>query len=560
MAKPTLAIYGIKDRNTFEYPAYVHDHNLCVMQDGEIVQYLHLERVTRRKYDNRLDLYVEDLIDKKIIDCPDDFDLVCVNDFVGNAFISRNGRLRFEADYQNHLKFNAIPAHGYWQYSGWEGKPINSFLVQHEIAHICSTLPFYGDFQDNSLLVSLDGGSSLGNYSAFLYRDGKFTLIENNWTDLGFASKFFNDNSFTFKMLGAKPGEHCSVPGKLMGFASWGNYDSEIELWLKENQFFKDYWHKENAILESAKQRFGIVAEFDTHDFFLQNCAATFQRIFENEVLQKLELLQQKYRCENLYYGGGCALNIVTNTKIVESGMLRNVYIAPCCNDSGLSIGAAALLERQKGNEIKIHSPYLNNVGLAIDNGQSTIDNVDDSTIKKAAEILLNGRIIGICNGNGEAGPRALGNRSLIALPNNKQISQKLSMTVKKREWYRPVAPIMLKNIAEKVTVQNVNPLAKFMLSDFEIKHEFDKDLCGVIHANQTARIQTLESENDNPFMFALLTYLYENHGIMALINTSFNAQGEPIVHTKNDAFASAKRMNLDALVFNNQLITNENF
>ena len=127
MAKPTVAIYGIKDRNTFEYPAYVHDHNLCVMQDGEIVQYLQLERVTRRKYDNRLDLYVEDLIDKKIIDCPDDFDLVCVNDFVGNAFSSQNGRLRFEADYQNHLKFNAIPAHGYWQYSGWEGKPINSF-------------------------------------------------------------------------------------------------------------------------------------------------------------------------------------------------------------------------------------------------------------------------------------------------------------------------------------------------------------------------------------------------------------------------------------------------
>lgn len=553
MAKPTLAIYGIKDRNIFKYPAYVHDHNLCVMQDGEIVQYLQLERVTRRKYDNRLDLYVEDLIDKKIIDCPDDFDLVCVNDFVGNAFISRNGRLRFEADYQNHLKFNAIPAHGYWQYSGWEGKPINSFLVQHEIAHICSTLPFYGDFQDNSLLVSLDGGSSLGNYSAFLYRDGKFTLIENNWTDLGFASKFFNDNSFTFRMLGAKPGEHCSVPGKLMGFASWGNYDLEIELWLKENQFFKDYWHKENAILESAKQRFGIVAEFDTHDFFLQNCAATFQRIFENAVLQKLENLQYKYHCENLYYGGGCALNIVTNTKIVESGMFRNVYIAPCCNDSGLSIGAAALLERQKGNKIKIHSPYLN----GIKNEKLIIKNVDNETIKQTADIILNGGIIGICNGNGEAGPRALGNRSLIALPNDKQISQKLSMTVKKREWYRPVAPIMLKNIAEKVTVQNVNPLAKFMLSDFEIKHEFDKDLCGVIHANQTARIQTLESENDNPFMFALLTYLYENHGIMALINTSFNAQGEPIVHTVEDALASAKRMNLDAVVINEQLKVN---
>ena len=556
MAKPTVAIYGIKDRNLFEYPAYVHDHNLCLMQDGEILQYLQLERYSRRKYDNRLDEFIEDLIDEERLELPDDFDLVSVNDFVGNAFISKNGRLHLEADKQKSLAFDLAESYGYYQYDDWNGKEINTFLCQHEVAHICSTLPFYGDFEENSLLMSLDGGSSLGNYSAFIFRDGKFSLIENNWKDLGLVSKFFNDNSLTFRMLGAKPREHCSVPGKLMGFASWGNYDSEIEIWLRENQFFKDYWHKENAILESVKQCFGIVAEFDTHDNFMQNCAATFQRIFENAVLQKLENLQYKYHCENLYYGGGCALNIVTNTKIVESGMFRNVYIAPCCNDSGLSIGAAALLERQKGNGIKIHSPYLNNVGLEVDNGELKLEN---SVIKQTANILLKGGIIGICNGNGETGPRALGNRSLIALPNDKQLSQKLSMTVKKREWYRPVAPIMLKNIAEKVTVQNVNPLAKFMLSDFEIKNEFDKDLCGVIHANQTARFQTVETEKDNPFMFALLTYLYENHGIMALINTSFNAQGEPIVHTKNDALQSAKRMKLDALVFNNQLITNEN-
>lgn len=547
MNKPTLAIYGILDRNSFKYPAYVHDHNICVMQDGKILQYLQLERHTRRKYDNRLNLYIEDLIDQRVIDCPDDFDFVCINDFVGNAFASRNGRLRFEADYQSKLRFSPIPALGYWQYSGWEGKPLNSFLVQHEVAHICSTLPFYGDFLDNSLLVSLDGGSSLGNYSAFIFQNGKFTLIENNWTDLGFASKIFNDNSFSFNMLGAKPGEHCSVPGKLMGFASWGNYDSEIEKWLKENQLFKDYWHKENSILKSAKQCFGVVAEFDTHDKFMQNCAATFQRIFEKAVLQKLENLQHKYHCDNLYYGGGCALNIVTNTKIVESGMFRNVYIAPCCNDSGLSIGAAALLERQKGNKIHIHSPYLN----TIDDGLYSIDN---ETIKKVAEVLLKDGIVGICNGNGEAGPRALGNRSLIALANNKQLARRLSMEVKKREWYRPVAPIMLKENAQKVTDRPITQLAKYMLMDFNIKPDYRKKLEGVVHANNTARIQVLEKETDNPFMYKLLKYLFENYGIIALINTSFNAQGEPIVHRVEDAICSAEQMRLDAVVTNGQL------
>lgn len=107
MSKPTIAIYGIKDRNNFEYPAFVHDHNMCIMQDGRIQQYIHLERLTRRKYDNRLDLFIENLIEEKQINCDNDFDLVCVNDFVGNSFISKNGRIRFEVDRQQELKFKS---------------------------------------------------------------------------------------------------------------------------------------------------------------------------------------------------------------------------------------------------------------------------------------------------------------------------------------------------------------------------------------------------------------------------------------------------------------------
>ena len=82
----------------------------------------------------------------------------------------------------------------------------------------------------------------------------------------------------------------------------------------------------------------------------------------------------------------------------------------------------------------------------------------------------------------------------------------------------------------------------------------------GVVHANNTARIQTIACREENPFMFALLSYLNEKHGIIALINTSFNSQGEPIVHTADDAISSAKQMKLDALVLNNQLIRNEDF
>lgn len=554
MTKPTLAIYGIKDRNLFEYPAYVHDHNVCIMQDGKVLQYLQLERFSRRKYDNRLDLFLEQLIEQKVIDCPEDFDLVCVNDFVGNAFISQNGRLRFEADRMQNLSFDSVKANAYYQYDGWNGKELNAFLCQHEIAHICSNLPFYGEFKDNSLLISIDGGSSLGNYSAFLFKDGKISHIENNWTDLGFASKLFNDNSLSFRMLNAKPGEHCSVPGKLMGFASWGNYDKKIEDWLVKHNYFKEYWKKEDSILNSINQEFGIVAKYDTHDPFMQNIAATMQRIFEKAILQKISQLQKRFHCDYLYYGGGCALNIVTNTKIIESGMFKDVFIAPCCNDSGLSIGAAAFIEMQKGNKIQIHNPYLCNAGL-----DNTDYEISDNEIAATAEFLLKRKIVGVCNGTAEIGPRALGNRSLIALADSKELARKMSMEVKKREWYRPIAPIMLKENAEKVSFQRPNCLAKFMLMDFTIKPEFQRQMEGVVHSNQTARIQTIETENDNKFMYRLLKYLNDKHGVIALINTSFNAQGEPIVHTPQQAMESAKRMCIDGLVLNGKLLTLNN-
>ena len=540
----TLAIYGIKDRNQLKYPAFVHDHNICLMQNGKISQYLQLERYTRQKYDNRLDLYLEELIDKELIKLPDEFDLVSVNNFVGNAFISKNGHIRFESSIESQLNENLEPALAWYQYS-----KINAYNCPHELAHIASCMPFFGKFKDNSLLISFDGGSSLGNFSAFHFVNGKLNLLECSWDELGYLSKFFNDNALNFKILNASRDEHCSVPGKLMGYASYGTYEKKIETWLKNNGYFKTYWENTDFILQSIKNTFGIfIIDFDNRNEFLQDIAATFQYIFERDFMQKIIQLQEQTCADYLYYTGGCALNIVTNSKIVNKNIFNDIFIPPCCNDSGLSIGAASFLEWKKGNEIQIHSPYLSNIGLN-ENLDTTISN---QAIAQVAEILLSGGIVGICNGNAETGPRALGNRSLIALANSKEIAKKLSMEVKKREWYRPVAPIMLEMVAKKVTNQPIHHLAKFMLLDFSIKKEFEEHLMGVIHANNTARIQTISKESDNPFIFKLLTYLYKEHNVLALINTSFNAQGEPIVHTPENVLQSAKKMNLQGLVINN--------
>ena len=235
IGKATLAIYGSKDLDSRDYPVFTHGHNICLMQAGKILQYLELERFSRRKYDNRLDLFIETLIQEKIIDLPDEFDFVLANDFLSSTFISQNGKIRFEGSCGDKLQARLMP--GIFTILDGESdvKKSNAYTCPHELAHIFATLPFYGELKENSLLVSFDGASSQGNYSAFLYKDRKISLIENNWSDLGFASKIFNDNRLAFKILGAAPSEHCSIPGKLMGFASWGTYNHEIELWLHKH-------------------------------------------------------------------------------------------------------------------------------------------------------------------------------------------------------------------------------------------------------------------------------------------------------------------------------------
>lgn len=544
--KPTLAIYGIQDRID-GMPFHVHDHNLCLMHEAKLTTYMQLERYTRRKYDNTMHQFIEEIIDNKTIELPPDFDLVMVNSFVGSSFISQNGRLRFDSCVPEHMATDLIKAKAYFQKDKYIGNEIDAYLLNHELAHVASCLPFYGVFRENSLLVHFDGGASLGNFSAFVFRNGLIQLLENHW-EMAEYSKFFNDNALAFMMLNAQASEHTSVPGKLMGFAALGNYRPEIANWLCQNNYFKTIWNHPETFIQAVYNEFGLQLDAITQqNTFIQDCAVVFQYEFERAVLQKLERLKQQTGAEYLYYTGGCALNIRTNTKIVESGLFTDVFIPPCCNDSGLSIGAAAFMEWKKYRHIRLHLAYLNNFGLA-----DLTEEFDANLIAKTAKLLSEGKIVGIANGFAECGPRALGNRSLLCLANNKLLSQKISMQVKKREWYRPVAPIMLEKNARYFTgKQHIHHLSKFMLLDFDIPLHRQAELQGAVHVNGTSRIQTIFARADNPFIFELLQYLDTHYNIKALINTSFNAAGEPIVHTAEQALASALKMDIDALVSN---------
>ncbi len=539
-AKPTLAIYAIQDRVDSETPFFVHDHAIALMDKGSVIKHLTLERISRRKHDNKLHQQLYPILKEEGLLMPDDFDLVFPDNVVGRAVISQCGKIRFEAPLNQSL--SAYPEKGrVW----WLDHEREGYALNHELSHIGSNLPFYGSFKENSLLVHFDGGASLSNFSVWHYFDNQLQLVDFHWK-FKYLSSLFNANALVFGIIGAKYNEQNSVPGKMMGLASYGNYNREIELWLKENAYFADVWGKKSYFYEAAKSKFAWKAQqLKTDDAFLQDIVATMQFIFQRDFLNELARLQTLTKASTLYYSGGSALNIVANKAIVDSAIFDDVFIPPCTEDSGLALGAASYLEFLKHGKVEKHSPYLNIWG----NGETEVSLND---IPQIAEALAQGKVIGICNGNAEVGPRALGNRSIVALANSKELADKVSMTHKGREWYRPVAPIMLYENAKYYTgLSDLHHLSDFMLLDFPIENSKKNEIEGVVHIDGTARIQTIREEEQNPFMYQLLKYLDKNYDCKALINTSFNKRGEPIVHTHNDALASAKNMHLNGLVLN---------
>lgn len=544
--KPTMAIYGIQDRFNYEHPFYVHDHNLTIMKNGEVQYFLQQERVTRRKRDNTIHQNLKETL-KTQKQLSYDNDLVFVDNVVGRTFLADTGIVRFEAPLNDKLA-TGLEKGRCW----WFGRETEAWAINHELAHLFSCLPFFGNFKENSLLVHFDGGASLSNFSAAVFQNNKLEWKEYHW-ELKPYSTLYNANALVFAIIGAKLADQNAVPGKFMGFAGWGKYREELEVWLRRHDFFQNIWGQTSTFFHQAKKDLNIdLRSFNQQDPFIQDIAATIQEIFIKAILEKLAQLQKQTGTENLYYTGGSALNIVANTRIINSGLFSNVFIPPCTEDSGLSLGAAAFAEWQKHGGVSKHSVYLNNWGIE---SKSTI--YSEETIKKVADQLLQNKLVGICNGFGEAGPRALGNRSILALANSKQLAKKLSMEMKGREWYRPLAPVALeKNTSYYTGEKSIHHLSKFMLLDFPVLKERQNEIAGVVHADGTARFQTIFEKHDNPFLFDLLNYLDEKHQVKALINTSFNAGGEPIVHTMEDAKQSAKKMGLDALVLNGNFST----
>jgi carbamoyltransferase len=272
---------------------------------------------------------------------------------------------------------------------------------------------------------------------------------------------------------------------------------------------------------------------------------ATLQRAFERAVRTQLE--RRAPAGGTLYYAGGAALNIPTNRAL--QGHFGQLWVPPSTNDSGLALGAAAWIEYLDHGPLPRHGPFLNTFDCPA--GEPATDDVPEVTAA-----LLDGQVIGVCNGAGEVGPRALGHRSLLARADQVSIRRRLSEGIKRREWYRPVAPILCEAAARQVLEPDAlnSALSRWMLGAWKVQPQWRRALQGVVHDDGSVRAQIVRPEDGNTWMHTLLETLWRDHGVPALINTSFNGPGKPIVQRHADALRVAGDLGLDGVVLHGSL------
>jgi len=289
--------------------------------------------------------------------------------------------------------------------------------------------------------------------------------------------------------------------------------------------------------------------------------AFALQRRFEEVFFHLLNQLRQQVPLDDLAMAGGCALNSVANGKIFDRTPFRRTYIQPAAGDEGLAIGAAlhtfhSVLKQPRRHEIK-HS-YLG-PEFSDSRIQSALRSVGLQCQKMDRKMLLdavaaeiaNGKVVGWFQGRMEWGPRALGNRSIVAHPGLPDMKDVLNARIKHREWFRPFAPsILAEHQHEYFEHDHPSP---FMLHVYKIRPEKRKDLCAVNHVDDTGRLQTV-TRDENPVYYDLICAFHRKTGIPVVLNTSFN-ENEPIVCTPEEAIDCFRRTHMDVLAIGSFLV-----
>lgn len=437
--------------------------------------------------------------------------------------------------------------------------------MNHHMLHAASTF-FVSPFDDAAIL-SID---AMGEWqSTILARGHKNTLTKiqhlNFPHSLGFLYGAITD------YLGFNFGDG---EGKVMGLAAYGKpafykeFRKLIELLpkgkFKINTDYFNYqfnWHQRPLVSKLFIDLFGPVRkDEDRIEQKHMDIAASLQAVLEESAIHIANELYKKTRLENLCLAGGVALNCLMNSSVLKNTPFKDIYIQPAANDAGTSLGACfyiyhQILGKPRSFEMKHaywgpsynEDDYLN----AIKKNEIKYIKSQD-TCKEVALLLSQGRIGGWFQGRMEFGPRALGNRSIIADPRIKEMKGIINKKVKLREPFRPFAPSVLKDkVSEYFNLGTESP---FMLLVADVKKYMVEKIPAVVHVDGTARVQTVDRDT-NPKFWSLIKEFESMTGVPLILNTSFNGKDEPIVCTPEEAIGCFMETELDFLCLGDYLL-----
>ena len=436
----------------------------------------------------------------------------------------------------------------------------------HHIAHAYST--FIPSNYEKSLVLVIDGQGEIMGTSIYLAdrKTNEMKLLLETPVSLGY---FYSGIT---RQVGFRSGEE----GKTMGLASYGKpvYIDLLKklIYLDENNNLKCVFNiekvskdEEDATLDKWEEllsviipkREGKIIEVSEDIVPYADLACSAQKLLEEILTTLVNKYANECGVHNVCIAGGVGLNCPSSSAIENLDVIDGVFVQPAANDGGISLGAAIKGAIDLGDDVKIEMiPYLGpeysqeSIEEALRNSGYDYD-IYENIENVIARLLVEGKIVAHYDGRLEFGPRALGNRSLLASPQKYEMLVKMN-NLKGREVWRPLAPAVMYDKQEEVFDSKV--FSPHMTKNFNVVLDQIKNLEAITHVDGTARVQSVTREYNERF-YNIISEFYELTGIPVVINTSFNIKGEPIVCTPNDAWKCFMHTDMDVLVIGNYLI-----
>lgn len=449
-----------------------HDASVSLIKDGEVLFAGHAERYSKKKND----WYNNDGIYKDMLNygTPSHIAYYEHPQLKRSRIFLKGGAADWKPDIPMDL-------------------PVKYF--NHHYSHACAG--YYTSKFNDAVIVVLD---AIGEYNTSTIWVGEGSKIKQVYKkNYPFSFGLFY-SAFT-RLVGLKPNEEEYIFMGMAAYGDWTRYYLKVKEYFPNINTQKYNFHK--GIIDWG-EHIGYREQFDI--------AAAVQKVYEERLVNFMAMAQKLTGKNNLVFMGGCALNCAANTMLWR--MFDDVWIMPNPGDAGSSLGAAAALY---GSHLNWQSPYLG------------YDLGGDYPVTEIITGLIRDKVVAVASGRAEYGPRALGNRSILADPRDHNIKDKVNL-IKKRELFRPFAPVVMEEYASKWFDMDFS--SPYM--QYAVKCLQPDKIPSVVHKDGTSRVQTV-NKNQHPGLYSVLSNWHAMTGVPVLLNTSLNVKGQPLINDEKD-------------------------